>query len=553
MKFFGLLFFFLISSAWGITLNDINDKPTSLPKNFLIWQFLHQEINASQASEAFYQLEGVNQRFLTDYAAKTDEPEIKYTVNCLETKASDLPKVEHDDCLMLGLTPAKAVILTKKERETIAQRLNNRFGNTQWLYTLNQETFYTSLEDLSNETLLFRQAGARYRWDHFNHTLAPEILLALTHDSTSFSDIVYLTVTDPKMDQLQQSLATLGVNSHYTPQTDFFLGLNALKYGNRANAIDHLQIAEKSYPLGIDKDKALFWLYKITQDPIYLDKLVHSLDINMYVLYGRELRNLPTENYFTSLPIRDNPNSITGVDPFEWKAFTQELANATPQTVASLIDRCDGNNSVGVQGYVLEKMYKPYIHNFTMPYDEYMTTFSKDQKALLYALMRQESRFIPGLISHAFALGLMQIMPFNVDAITKTNSLKITTYFDMLQPNYSITYSVAHLKHLTDKLYNPLLVAYAYNAGIGATKRLLTEDKRFLPGYYEPFLSMELMANNENREYGKRVLANYVIYKKILGEPITITSLFDNVVQPNQSDYFRATALNSSQAMGQTE
>jgi len=553
MKFFGLLIFSLITSAWGITLNDINDKPASLPKNFLIWQFLHQEINASQASEAFYQLEGVNQRFLTDYAAKTDEPEINYTVNCLRTKASDLPKIEQDDCLMLGLTPAKAVVLTKEERESIAQRLNNRFGNTQWLYTLNQETFYTSLGDLKNETLLFRQAGVRYRWDHFNHPLTPEILLALTHDTRSFSDIVYLTITDPKMDQLQQSLATLGANSHYTPQTDFFLGLNALKYGNMTNAINHLQAAEKSYPLGIDKDKALFWLYKITQDPIYLDKLVHSLDINMYVLYGRELRNLPTENYFTTLPTRENPTSITGIDPFEWKRFAQELTNATPKTVAALIDRCDGNNSVGVQGYVLEKMYQPYIHNFTMPYDEHMTTLSKDQKALLYALMRQETRFIPGLISHAFALGLMQIMPFNVDAITKTNPLKITTYFDMLQPYYSITYSVAHLKHLTDKLYHPLLIAYGYNAGIGATKRLLTEDKRFLPGYYEPFLSMELMANNENREYGKRVLANYVIYKKIVGEEIKITSLFDNLVQPSRSDYFRATALNSSQGTGQTE
>ncbi|MFZ2968141.1 MAG: lytic transglycosylase domain-containing protein [Sulfuricurvum sp.] len=553
MKYFITLIFFLVaSSSWGITLNDINDKPSSLPKNFLIWQFLHQEINASEASEAFYQLEGVNQRFLTDYAAKTDEPEIKYTVNCLNTKATDLLSVSQDDCLMLGLTPAKAVVLTKEEKEAIAQRLHNRFGYTDWLYTLNQESFYTSTQNLTDETLLFRLAGGRYRWDHFNHRVTPEILIELSKNP-HFSDIVYLTATDPKMDQLQQSLSTLTLNKHNTPQTNFFLALNALKYGNMSNAIEHLQAAEKHSPVGIDKDKALFWLYKITQDPLYLDKLVQSLDINMYVLYGRELRNLPTENYFTTLPTRENPTSITGVDPFEWKAFAQDLANATPQTAGSLIDRCDGNNSVGVQGYVLEKIYKPYIHNFTMAYDPYMTTLSNDQKALIYALMRQETRFIPGLISHAFALGLMQIMPFNVDAITKTNSLKITTYFDMLQPNYSIAYSVAHLKHLTDKLYNPLLIAYAYNAGIGATKRLLLEDKRFLPAYYEPFLSMELMANNENREYGKRVLANYVIYKTILGEAIKITSLFDNLVQPNRSDYFRATALTSSQAMGQTE
>jgi soluble lytic murein transglycosylase len=137
----------------------------------------------------------------------------------------------------------------------------------------------------------------------------------------------------------------------------------------------------------------------------------------------------------------------------------------------------------------------------------------------------------------------MQIMPFNVDTISKVHPLKPTTYFDMLQPELSIAYAISHLKHLEDRLYNPTLIAYGYNAGLGSTKRLLTEGGRFLPGTYEPFLSMELMGNDENREYGKRVLANYVIYKKILGEEVKITSLFDNLIQPSQSDYFRAQAL----------
>jgi soluble lytic murein transglycosylase len=167
--------------------------------------------------------------------------------------------------------------------------------------------------------------------------------------------------------------------------------------------------------------------------------------------------------------------------------------------------------------------------------------------------MRQETRFIPGLISRSFALGLMQIMPFNVDSISKVLPLKPTTYFDMLKPEYSIAYSVAHLKHLTDKLYNPTLVAYGYNGGLGSTKRLLTEGGRFLPGPYEPFLSMELIGNDENREYGKRVLSNYVIYKKILGEEIKISSLFDNLIQPSQSDYFRAEALKQSAVLSRIE
>lgn len=541
MKYSLVLTLLLVSSSWGITLDDINDKPASRQKNFLIWQYLHQEINASQASDAFYQVDNVNSRFLFDYAAKTNEEEIKYTVNCMQVPACDLPAIVQDDCLMLALTPAKASGLTNEERTTIATRLNDKFGNVQWLHAMNQESFYTSSQNLANETTLFRLAGALYRYDHFNHPLTPEVLSALSAMNT-FGSIVYLSVTDPKMDQIQLSLSDV-TDGKFDPQTHFFLAMNSIKYGKLAIALEHLKKANAHYYSPIDKDKTLFWMYQITKDENYLQTLSQSLDINMYVLYSRELLNLPTQNYFTTLPTVDNPTSVKGIDPFEWRDFSQEIHASTPETLSNIIDRCDGNESIAIQGYALERTYEPYIHNFTMAYDHYMPDISTDKKALLYALMRQETQFIPGLISRSFALGLMQIMPFNVDTISKVHPLKPATYFDMLKPQYSIAYAISHLKHLEDKLYNPTLIAYGYNAGLGSTKRLLTDGGRFLSGTYEPFLSMELMANDENREYGKRVLANYVIYKKILGEEVKITSLFDNLIQPSQSDYFRAQAL----------
>ena len=154
MKHSILLSLFITSSIWGLSLNDINDKPASRQKNFLIWQFLHQDINASQASEAFYQVDNVNERFLFDYAAKTDEEEVKYTVNCMKEPACNLPFIVQDDCLILALTPAKASALKPQEREEIAVRLNNKFGNIQWLHTMNQDSFYTSPQNLASETIL---------------------------------------------------------------------------------------------------------------------------------------------------------------------------------------------------------------------------------------------------------------------------------------------------------------------------------------------------------------------------------------------------------------
>lgn len=546
-----LLALLLSSSVWGITLSDINDKPASRQKNFLIWQFLHQDINASQAAEAFYQVDNVNERFLFDYAAKSNEAEIKYTAMCLKEQACNLPVIENDDCLMLALTPAKATALKPEERENIASRLNNRFGNVEWLRAMNQESFYSSPVNIANETTLFRLAGASYRHENFNHPLSLDVVDTLTQ-SPSFSQIVFLTVTDPAMDQMQQSLCAV-TGGHFDPQTHFFLAMNDIKYGKFDIALEHLKEAKSRFYSPIDRDKSTFWIYQITKDQTYLDELSKSLDINMYVLYARELLQLPTENYFTTLPTVHRSDSINGIDPFQWREFAEEVKNSTPDTIVNLIDRCDGDDSVGVQGYVLERTYEPYIHNFTMPYDQYMSTISTDQKALVYALMRQETRFIPGLISRSFALGLMQIMPFNIDTISKVHPLKPTTYFDMLQPEISIAYSISHMQHLINNFYNPVLIAYGYNGGMGSTKRLLMDGGRFLPGQFEPFLSMELIGNDENREYGKRVLANYVIYKKILGEPVSLTAIFDNLVQPSQSDSFRAEALKKSFGLSQSE
>ncbi|MBD3799068.1 MAG: transglycosylase SLT domain-containing protein [Epsilonproteobacteria bacterium] len=450
----------------GITLDQINDKPSSRAKNFLIWQFLKQDVNASEASEAFYQIDTVNERFLFDYAAKTDEVEIRYTAECMQKTSTELMNIEQDDCLYLALSPIKAQHLQSYERELLAMRLGDRFGDVQWLRTMNHNNHFTLYSDLEPSLRLFLISGNHYRQDHFNHFVDDETLSRLT-TMRGFNQLVYLTTTDPKMTMLQESLSNVS-GGYYDPQTHFYLGINA-----------------------------------------------------------------------------------KGDDPFEWNRLYKELVNTPPEKLYELIEQYDGEDSLAVQAYMIERAYLPYIHNYTMPYDQYMQGISIEQKAMLYALMRQETRLIPGLISRSFALGLMQMMPFNVDSISKIHPLKITSYDDMFNPKFNIAYSIEHMKHIDNTLFNPVLKAYAYNGGIGFTRRLLLSGAYFNPGDYEPFMSMELVGNAESREYGKRVLANYVIYKKILGENVSIGAIFDNLIQPDQSDYFRASELKRSMLKAQ--
>lgn len=527
----------LACTASAVTLEEIASKPPSREKNFLIWQFLKQDINASQASEAFYQVDTVNQRFLFDYAAKTDEAEIRYTADCMQKVSTQLMAIEQDDCLYLALTPQKAQMLESYERELIATRLGDRFGDVQWLRTMNHNNHFAPYSDLEASLKLFNLSSPQYRHEHFNHPIDLESLAALTA-MNGFAQLVYWSVTDPKLSELHASLANVS-GGVYGFQTHFYLGINALRYGRGDNALFHLNEAKRKAPSPMERDKCSFWLYRVTSDAQMLRELSESLDINMYVLWAREQLGVPTENYFTTLPT-SGPGGFKGDDPFEWNRLHREMVATPPEELYRLVERYEGDDSLAVQAYMIERVYQPYVHNFTMPYERYLQGLGNDQKAFLYALMRQETRLIPGLISRSFALGLMQIMPFNVDSISKIHPLKVTSYQDMFNPQFNIPYAIEHLKHIDSTLYNPVFKAYAYNGGIGFTKRLITAEGVFLSGEHEPFMSMELVWNAESREYGKKVLANYVIYKKILGENVSITQIFDNLTQPSLSDCFRA-------------
>ncbi len=530
----------LITSALSaVTIDEIREKPSSREKNFLIWQYLKQDINASQASEAFYQIDAVNERFLFDYAAKTDESEIRYTAECMQKVSTELMGIAEDDCLYLALTPTKALSLESYQRELIATRLGDRFGDVQWLRTMNHNNHFAPYSDVEASLRLFTLVPPTYRHEHFNVSIDNDTLAQLS-GLGAFPQLVYWTVTDPRLDRLNASLANVSGGA-YNAQTHFYLGLNALNHGRSDNALFHLREAKTKAPTVMDRDKATFWLYRLTGDEALLRELSESLDINIYVLWGRERLGIETENYFTTLPT-SKKGGFRGDDPFEWNRLHREMVSTPPERLYELVERYDGEDSLAVQAYMIERVYQPYVHNFTMPYERYLQGVPTDQKAFIYALMRQETRLIPGLISRSFALGLMQIMPFNVDSITKIHPLKVASYHDMFNPEFNIPYAIEHLKHIDRTLINPVFKAYAYNGGIGFTKRLITAEGVFMAGEHEPFMSMERVWNAESREYGKKVLANYVIYKKILGEKVSITELFDNLTQPSRSDYFRVSA-----------
>jgi len=539
-----LLLILLSLSLYGeVTLEEINSKPRSLAKNFMIWNYLHQDITPAQADAAFYQYRDVNTRVLKAYAKKSDREEVIYTAECLSLPTKELVKSNDVSCVKMAFSPYKASLMSEKERNRLARLLDSKHVYT-WIELMNdllQTERKTDLHNYKSSTFmtLFLSAGSKFRQNHLNRPL-PENYMKELPKHWGFRRFVVIVVTDERYSELQKELLKVDASVKVNSETHFYLAMNAIEHKQNKNALKHLQ---KSYDLAYyrsHKDKALFWQYLVTEDKKLLKQLSESVDINMYSLYAKEKLGVEVTNYYTDLPTKEhNTTTVDISDPFVWNDVLKEIKETPKSDLDKLSDKYANKEMLPVHSFIHEKASGYKEMGYIMPYDEYMTDLSNDDKAMYYALMRQESRFIPGALSRSYALGLMQMMPFLVKALDKSFKAERHSFVEMFQPEKNIAYAKKHIAWMQKSLYHPVFMAYAYNGGMGFTKRYITKQNCFTDAKYQPFMSMEMMVNSESREYGKKVLANYVIYKKILGEKVSIIKLLNQLSEPAQCDRFR--------------
>ncbi len=132
--------------------------------------------------------------------------------------------------------------------------------------------------------------------------------------------------------------------------------------------------------------------------------------------------------------------------------------------------------------------------------------------ALVFGLIRQESRFIADIRSHAGANGLMQLMPATAAWTAKKIGLEGWRPGRVNEPEVNLALGTAYLRRVLDDLDgSPAMAAAAYNAGPG-------RPRRWREGVLlEPAAWAEAIPFNETRDYVKKVLANAVVYAHRLG------------------------------------
>lgn len=534
IRYLLLTLFISVYAYAEITLAQLSEKPTCRAKDFLIWQFLKQDITPEQAKEAYSQSTGKNYKLKREYLKREKNLKLNYKQLCRQNK--DLFSIEDKECFKLALSSYKTLAMTKDERIKLAKRVESP-NFIELLKIQNEPYSASSYRKYSPDTVLkmFIQTTSSHRRENLNISLDEEFINYLS-SSKKMSQFIKITTRDEKLDRLQQSILNISPKN-LSAQNNFILALHQLKHKNKMAAIKHLKRTYAKSKHRIDKDKASFWLYKISKDKKYLKKLLLSMDINIYTLYAHEIMDIDIENYYSSLDLETSTVDVNLQDPFEWKILLDKIRSTPKDKLFKLAEQYKQRCMLPVQSMIVQKAYSYHMHGYIMPYEKHLKGVTNDDKALVYAIMRQESAFVPSALSRSFALGLMQMMPFLVDAMSKDMKIE-TTYEDMFKPETNLKYALKHLEWMKKSLYHPLFIAYAYNGGMGFLRRHLKKGT-FSDKEYEPYLSMELMSNSESREYGKKVLANYVMYKRILGEDISIIHLFQTLKDPKSTDRFR--------------
>ncbi|HVF98258.1 MAG TPA: transglycosylase SLT domain-containing protein, partial [Chloroflexia bacterium] len=153
---------------------------------------------------------------------------------------------------------------------------------------------------------------------------------------------------------------------------------------------------------------------------------------------------------------------------------------------------------------------------YPTPFEELVLQETAQQEVdplVMYALMRQESQFIPAARSHADARGLTQVIPSTGEGIAEQLGDNNFSPGDLYLPHVNVRYGTYYLASNMPTFDRKLLPGLAaYNGGPGNADRWLAGS-----ALIDPDLYVERIDLFETEDYLRKVYQNYGFYREIYG------------------------------------
>ncbi len=348
-------------------------------------------------------------------------------------------------------------------------------------------------------------------------------------------------------------------SGQYVPIAHWYAGLSAWKLGRYENAQTHFEHLAKSERAGTwSRAAGAYWVSRTALKLGQFDQVTPWL---------KEAAETPRSLYgqlsIRALGLEDRLNwSFPGASPGEMRGLLQDPAGrramallqlgrdhdaegelrsayskgdaATRQAIIAVASHSKMPSLSMYLGWLSARKHN-VIHDvalYPVPAWKPATGFSID-RALIYALMRQESAFQPRAKSHVGARGLMQVMPRTAMYVARTRNVPGVNRVTMYDPAINIALGQGYVEHLLASRYiddNLFHVISSYNAGPGNVMKWHAKDVHG----DDPLLFIESIPITETRSFVERVITNYWIYRQRLGQE---TPSIDHILGAEWPDY----------------
>lgn len=198
------------------------------------------------------------------------------------------------------------------------------------------------------------------------------------------------------------------------------------------------------------------------------------------------------------------------LSPSSWRAIAQaayvsgDLAGATRAADRALAARSDHPDTPG---------WVPWA--YPPAFEREVSAIADDvgiERALLWGLVRQESRFDPRAVSRSNALGLAQLLPGTARDMARELKEPLRSDSLLFEPSRALRYGARYLRKLMTRFSGAVPVALtAYNAGPGRVR----EDWREIVDRGGWALYVEMGSNADTQEYVRRILGYREAYRDL--------------------------------------
>ena len=204
----------------------------------------------------------------------------------------------------------------------------------------------------------------------------------------------------------------------------------------------------------------------------------------------------------------------------EWHYTIKQMSEQDRGTAAYLAYIWGWNHSA-ITAAARSSAYDNLEIRFPVTYKDTVLRYARQYEVdpdWVYAVIRQESAFLPNARSPVGAMGMMQIMPGTAKQLARDMRIATPSANQLGTPEVNIRMGVFYLKQLLNQFGGNMILATAsYNAGPHRAKAWQPKY-----GAMEGDIWVDTIPFRETREYVKNILAYQAIYRHHLGYDVSL-------------------------------